>query len=248
MDTRVQHGFTLTELMIALALSSVVAVSMYSTFVQQQRTATQQEQITEARQTVRLTIDAMLTELRTAGFDPDGSAKARIMAADSTSIRFTRDMNCNGTIAQTAAALPAQGVRDSNDEDVAYRFMFDPNDPAKQELQRAVYENGVLAGGFQPVASNMLNIDFCYFVLPNLTACVPNPAVMGDIRAVQIIMTGRAAAADPQYTDRDPQSNPAFKHHHKATLTSLVQFRNLGANRGGPNAPQVHFNDPCPLR
>lgn len=242
MDIRAQHGFSLVELMISLVLSSVVMVNMYGTFVQHQRSATRQEHVTEVRQTVRLTMDAMLSELRGAGFDPDGSAKAGLVAADSRRIRFTRDMNCNGTIADVNAAIPAQGVRDRTDEDLAYSY-----NAATQTLARTVHANGAPTGGAQPVASHMLNVSFCYFVSTNPDTCVPDPAVLSDIRAVQITLTGRAAASDPQYSDPDPQGNPAYRHYHKATLTSLVQMRNLGVNRGGPQTSPVFFHSPCAL-
>ena len=49
-----QRGFSLVELLTALAISSVVVASMYGAFVQQQRVSTQQEQTTEARQNARL--------------------------------------------------------------------------------------------------------------------------------------------------------------------------------------------------
>jgi len=56
--------------MVALAISSVVVTGMYRTFIQQQRVSTQQEQLTEARQNARLSMDAMSEEIREAGFVP----------------------------------------------------------------------------------------------------------------------------------------------------------------------------------
>jgi len=115
-----QRGFTLTELMVALAISSVAVTGMYRTFIQQQRVSTQQEQLTEARQNARLSMDAMIEEIRDAGFDPGGLAGAGIVQANSTSLRFTRDMNCNGTLGSTqqpyAKGANDQGLR----EDIAY--------------------------------------------------------------------------------------------------------------------------------
>lgn len=237
-----QHGFSLIELMIGLALSAVVSLGMYNTFVQQQRVATRQEHITEVNQTVRLSMDAMLTELRGAGFDPDGIASAGILEADGLHVRFTRDLNCNGSIAQSSAATPNLGVLDRNDEDVAYTV-----DPQRQELQRTVFPNGG-PGIPQPVASNIVAGGFCYFLAADLTTCVANPArPFSDIRMVQITLTARASAPDPQYINRKVPANSPFRHYHQATLTSLLSMRNLGVQRG-PVRTLVAFNDPCPLR
>lgn len=242
MDRPAQAGFSLVELMMALMLSSVLIVSMYSTFVQQQRTTTRQEHTTEANQIARLSMDAMLTELRGAGFDPDGSAGAGIVEAKSTRMRFTRDLNCNGTLADVNGAVASQGERDRSDEDVAYVF-----DAQAQVLGRIVHANGAPTGGRQPVASNILNVDFCYFLHNSLNVCVPNPTTLSDIRAVQVTMTARAAAPDPHYTDPQVPPNSPLKHYHKATQTSLLRLRNLGIKRGDP-LTIVPFNDPCPLR
>ena len=72
-----QRGLSLTELMIAMGISAIIAGGMYQTFVQQQRLSTQQEQFTEARQNARLSIEVMTEEIREAGFDPGGWTSAR---------------------------------------------------------------------------------------------------------------------------------------------------------------------------
>lgn len=253
---RSQHmhrGFTLTELMIALVVSSVVVTGMYGAFVRQQQIATQQEQTTEARQNARLTMDIMTQEIRAAGFDPGGLAGAGIVTADATQLRFTRDLNCNGTLARPRGEY-TKGVQDppqdreTSDEDVIYSF-----NASQQVLQRGVFvrtDNSVPAspaGGHQPVANNILALNFCYFLADDLAGpCIPNPApdALDDLRAVRITLTARASAPDPRYTDPDPTQPPAYRHYHKATLTSLVHFRNFGVNRGGR---VVDLDDPCPL-
>lgn len=242
------RGVSLTELMIALVVSSAVVASMYGAFAQQQQISTRQEQLTEARQNVRLTVDAMLQEIRAAGFDPGGLAGAGIEEADGVHIRFTRDLNCNGTLASSDTVNPAKGVPDAppgratSDEDIAYRF-----DAETQELGRLVHVEGTPTGGLQPMASNILNLNFCYFLTTNPAGpCIPNPApaAINNIRAVHITLTARASAPDPHYTDPDPTQNPAYKHYRKATLGSLVHLRNLGVQRGGR---AIDLDDPCPL-
>jgi hypothetical protein len=218
---------------------------MYGAFVQQQRVSTQQEQVTEARQNARLSMDAMLEEIREAGFDPGGFAGAGITEADATHMRFTRDLNCNGSL---ASSTPQRDVTDNTSEDIAYVL-----NTTTQVLGRRGYLDGQLRGGTQPVASNIIGLNFCYILSTNLSGpCTSSPRLsdLADIRAVQITLTARATAPDSQYTDPDPNSNARYRHYRKATLTSLVHLRNLGINRGqGPNTPPktVDFAETCAL-
>ena len=165
-----QRGFTLTELMVALAISAIVTTGMYRTFVQQQRVSMQQEQLTEARQNARLSMDAMIEEIRDAGFDPGGLAGAGIVQANSTSLRFTRDMNCNGTLGRTQQPY-AKGVNDRGlGEDIAYSF----HSP-RQVIRRQVFEDGTPAGPPAPLASNIIDLNFCYVLKDDLKSDPPKP-------------------------------------------------------------------------
>ena len=176
MSLSTQRGFSLVELLIALAVGSVVVASMYGAFVQQQRVSTQQEQLTEARQTARLSMEAMIEEIREAGFDPGGltydpsglTPSAGIVEADATHIRFTRDLNCNGTL---ASSTPTRNVTDTTAEDIAYIL-----DTTNQELDRIGYLDGRPRGGAQPVASNIIDLNFCYILSNDLSGpCTSNP-------------------------------------------------------------------------
>ena len=240
-----QRGFSLVELLTTLAVSSVVVTSMYGAFVQQQRVSTQQEQVTEARQNVRLSMDAMIEEIREAGFDPGGFAGAGIQEADATHIRFTRDLNCNGSL---ASSTPKRNVTDNTSEDIAYVL-----NTTTQVLGRSDYLDDQLSGGTQPVASNIVGLNFCYILATNLSGpCTSNPRLsdLPNIRAVQITLTARATAPDSTYADPDPNNSAQYRHYHKTTLTSLVHLRNLGINRGqGLNNPPkiVDFEETCAL-
>ncbi|MBM3222640.1 MAG: prepilin-type N-terminal cleavage/methylation domain-containing protein [Candidatus Tectomicrobia bacterium] len=247
-----QRGVSLTELMIALAIGSFVMTGMYEAMIQQRQAATRQEQTTEARQVARVTMDAVIEELRDAGFDPGGLAGAGILEATATRFRFTRDLNCNGTLARSNAVTPAKGVADTNAEDIAYIF-----NRFEQELGRQVYADKAAVGRPQPVASNILQFRFCYLLDRDLQNNPPGPctstpadADFPRIRGVQVTLTARAAAPDASYIDRDTNQHPAFEHYRKATLTSVIRLRNLGLNLGQtPTSPPkiVDFAETCAL-
>lgn len=260
---RTQRGFSLTELMIAMALSATVLAGVYGIFAQQRRVATRQDQVLEARHIARLTMDSLVEELRGAGFDPGGLAGAGIVAANATQIRFTRDLNCNGTLASSNTAAPAKGVPDippglaTSDEDIGYTLTTVQVRPLIREVRRRVYaDGGATPVLIQPVASNILNLQFCYF-LTTLPAgdCTTDsddltPSDLPNIRAVQVTVTARATAANPDYNDPDPNQNPFFRHYHKATLTSMVRLRNLGiALSDAPGLPSqpIDFDQTCAL-
>ncbi|MBW2421760.1 MAG: PilW family protein [Deltaproteobacteria bacterium] len=63
-----RHGFTLIELMISMAVMGVVLVQAYSIFVTQHRAHTGLQRTVEVQQSVRLVADAILSDLRMAGY------------------------------------------------------------------------------------------------------------------------------------------------------------------------------------
>jgi type IV pilus assembly protein PilW len=253
---RTQRGFTLTEFMIAVGISSIMVGGMYQTFVQQQRLSTQQEQVTEARQNARLSMEAMTEEIREAGFDPGGltllneDPPAGIKEADATHIRFTRDLNCNGWLGRSTPtviqSVPPVSVTDSRSEDVAYRL-----NTTTHEISRTGYIDG--AGPSQPVASNIIELKFCYVLSTSASGpctSIPLESDLPNITAVQVTLTATASAADATYRDTNRNYSAQYQHYRKATLTSVIRLRNLGINRGqGPQDPPmaVDFREACVL-
>jgi prepilin-type N-terminal cleavage/methylation domain-containing protein len=61
-------GFTLIELLVAMAVLALVAVQVLSMFSSQQRTYLVQSRVVEAQEDARLVAEAMLADLRMAGF------------------------------------------------------------------------------------------------------------------------------------------------------------------------------------
>ncbi len=69
-DRTGSSGFTLIELMVALAIASVVMAGIYSMFVMQQRTQVAEKVVVDMQQTVRAAMYMMERDIRMAGFDP----------------------------------------------------------------------------------------------------------------------------------------------------------------------------------
>ena len=65
-----QHGFTLTELLVALVIASVLIAAVYQTFHSQQRSYTLQSETAAMEQNLRGGLYVLTRELRSAGYNP----------------------------------------------------------------------------------------------------------------------------------------------------------------------------------
>jgi type IV pilus assembly protein PilW len=93
-----QRGFTLVELLIAMAVGVVAMGSIAATFQIQFKSLKREEMASEMRNNVRVAVELMTKELLMAGYDPSGNAGAGIVTATASSINFTRDRDGDGLL------------------------------------------------------------------------------------------------------------------------------------------------------
>ncbi len=62
------HGFTLTEIMVALAVAGILLASIYNLYISQSKTYTVQEEISDMQQNARVAMDILSRHIRMAGF------------------------------------------------------------------------------------------------------------------------------------------------------------------------------------
>lgn len=124
MKSRIDNhkGFTLTELMIAMAVGSIIMAVIYSTYQAQQKSYTNQQVAVEMQQNIRAAMSLIKREIRMAGYDPlasDGvdndaangvddpgeSSGAGILSATGSFIQFSFDNNANSTTADSNESL-----------------------------------------------------------------------------------------------------------------------------------------------
>ncbi len=115
-------GFTLTELMIAMAVGSIIMAVIYSTYQAQQKSYTTQQVAVEMQQNIRSAISLIKREIRMAGYDPlaadgvdnDGvngvddpgeSSGAGILSAAGNFIQFSFDNNANSVTTDSNESL-----------------------------------------------------------------------------------------------------------------------------------------------
>lgn len=195
-------GFTILELLIAIAIGLTVLGATYGVFTLHSKTFGNQEQIAEMQQNLRAAMDFMTREIRMAGYDPTGSSNAGIVSAVSDSINFTLDI--------TSTSGP-----DAPDGDTA-----DPNEHITYSLYtvdgiQKLGRKSTASAGNQPVAEYIQSLTFQYWDANGNTT-----TTAANIRRIRVTITAKATKPDPDYT-----SNNGYRTY---TLTSILTPRNLG--------------------
>ncbi|MGD9206551.1 MAG: hypothetical protein PVF86_18530, partial [Desulfobacterales bacterium] len=65
-----QNGFTLVDILVGLAMASVILVALVSLFTTMGRSYTTQNVAADVQQVTRAGVELMIQEIRMAGFDP----------------------------------------------------------------------------------------------------------------------------------------------------------------------------------
>jgi type IV pilus assembly protein PilW len=186
------RGFTLAELMVALAVASIVLAVITGVYAGLMRSYTTQNAVAEVQQTVRAGIDYMAEDIMMAGFNPRNGSIVAIEEAGSTRIRVRFDLNTD-----LQDSVPDFG-------DVAYEFIAGDSRIDQTE-----------AGNTQPYIDNVTNLTFTYRdadgqdLINDLGKPDPITALAdrADIRTVEISITvqepaGRDKTVDRTYTTR----------------------------------------------
>jgi len=95
-----QKAFTLVELLVALAISSIFIVATLTIADMSIKTYGTQERVSEAQQSLRAAMDLMVRDIRMAGYDPMSMSHGPtsgigILTASGTMLQFTADLNAD---------------------------------------------------------------------------------------------------------------------------------------------------------
>jgi type IV pilus assembly protein PilW len=106
-----KKGFTLVELLVAMAITGIVAGAIFTTFQSQQKSYLVQDQITEMQQNLRAAMDIMVREIRMAGYSQgapgfgitdicprDKTYNVDVTITGNGAFEFTADFDDNGTL------------------------------------------------------------------------------------------------------------------------------------------------------
>ena len=192
-----RRGFTLLEVLLALALSSLTIGAIYSLYVSQVRNQVVRENILDMQQQARAALDLVSRELKMAGYDPRGVNRDQLsgndfygVTVDSTQLIIKADLDGNGT--------PT-----NSNESIVFS-----HDSSTLTLRRNT------GGGRQPLGENIEAFSVKYFDGEG------NHTTQSEqVRQVELSITARTEKADPRY-----YQNGGYRH---ITLRSRVTPRNL---------------------
>jgi prepilin-type N-terminal cleavage/methylation domain-containing protein len=197
------RGFTLVEMVLALAISTIVLAAVYSVFTIANKNFTTQSAAASAQQNLRSAIRLMARDIRHAGLDPSDSDNFGITYASASKIRFTIDSG------------PFNGdVDEANWEEITYDFQGN-------QIMQTLYETVTTStADTAALISNITNLNFGYFDSDNadlIDTSLSPPRVpddkLADIRTVEILVTHQEPAGRDKMVSR--------------TLNRRVECRNL---------------------
>lgn len=243
-------GFTIAELMVAMAVASIMMVMIYSSYQSQVQSYTTQQELVNMNQNARAALFLLEREIRLAGADPTGNAGAGIITATSSYLHFDRDITggesdsvdndhdgtaddpdewYNGTAGDPTEEIEYQLTNDANNDGVADGFPCG--------LGRQV--SG--AGGFALVADNIEALNFVYRdAAGNVIAAPVSAANLGNIRSIQVTIIARTDT--PVMMRRNIDTNVYTNQQgttvlnlaantgksHRILLTTEIRCRDLG--------------------
>jgi prepilin-type N-terminal cleavage/methylation domain-containing protein len=91
-------GFSLVEVLVALVVFASVIAAVFGIYKQSQKSGDFNREITEAQQNARGALDAIVADLRAAGYGIDPTTQVPVEVASDYRITILRDVNRNGVI------------------------------------------------------------------------------------------------------------------------------------------------------
>ena len=216
-----QKGFTLVDILVGLAMASVLMVAMVSLFTTMGRSYTTQSVAADVQQITRAGIELMVQEIRMAGFNPVGGAAAAIVPNFDDISVF--DNTHSGQVADTGASRIAFTMDSDMDGridncrsgDGSSKCPF-PDDNIENELIAYRLNNGFIqkyrgaSGVWEAFTeNNVSSLAFSYFDADNNPTTDPSL-----ITSVEISMTTQEPAGRGKTVSR--------------TYSTRVRCRNIG--------------------
>ena len=167
-----QTGFTLVDILVGLAMASVLMAAMVGLFTTLGRSYTTQNVSADVQEVTRAGVELMAQNIRMAGVNPGGKTGIGIVSAATNDIQFTSDLNLNDDI-------------DGTYERIRYYLQGD-------QLMQELWE-----GNPMPLVENVTNLSFDYRD-ENDDPVTDLAADLNDIRTVIISMTVQEPAGRGQ--------------------------------------------------
>jgi type IV pilus assembly protein PilW len=236
------RGFTLLELMIAIAIFGIASGAIYATYQNQQDSYLIQEQIADMQQNLRAGMYFLTRGIKLAGYDPNESAEATLDSQNIARVaefRFAYDENEDGTIQNNEYIRYALTSDGSNGIDDSARDGLRNSLPCHLGRETGVPPNN---SGLQAVADNVDAVEFLYHLADGTITA--SPSIFSDIRAVDVSLLIRTGEQIKGYNDEStyyPASNPEHQTgegrkvwgpfndpYQRRLLITQIKCRNIG--------------------
>ena len=243
-----ERGFTLTEILVAIAISLIIMTGIYQVWRSSQKSYLTQEQEVAMSQNLRASMAFMEKDIRQVGCDPKRTKIPGIkdMGWDTSKIRFTsirftmditggetdeKDNDGDGFIDETEEnRTPEWYNGNTNDmgEDITYRL--DANNNLLRDDPTLV---PAPPGELPIVAENIDAIDFVYLKKDDTPASLSEK---NEIRSVEVTIVARANRKEKGYVNDTVYKNqhgtvilPAQNDNFRRKISSTrIACRNLG--------------------
>ena len=236
---KTSKGFTLMELMIAIALSAIVLSGIFAFFRNQVVTNNTERAMVTMQQNARAAVSIMEKEIRMARYDPTGNANSQILTANGARIQFESD-----NIVEDGVIVPGETItyalsQDADNNGIAdvtpcdLVRIIDTGNPPPNDTQTDIVAFNIDALNFDYFDSNgnlLTNKGALPWTVPG--ASIPN------IASVQVSIVARSGATLPVFFKRQtdvtvyrnrsgdiilPVQNDDFRRMH---ITTEIDCRN----------------------
>jgi len=200
------EGFTLVEVLIVLAISSILLASVTGVFIRSGRVYTTQNATAALQQEVRLAMEYMVGEMRMAAYNPTrGEDSFAIKTASPIRFRFEADLDENGERAKST-----NPAGDCENRSFRYSLVNRGIQIVCGEGTSAVSSPTYILGGTDANV-RVTQLDFAYRDRNN-----KDTTLVSEIRSAVITITAQAPAGSEGWVER--------------TYRTVVDFRNAGRN------------------
>ena len=248
-NIRSQGGFTLIEMLIAMAMGTIVLAGIYGAYQDQLRTSITQQQLVDMNQNLRVAMYVLERDLRMSGANPTGNPDAGFLTMEADELVIA--MDDGGT--DNLASNTNNALGDSNDNDGDGTVddadeWYDGDTTDQGEVVRYDLDSGNLrrwfnsAGSGTPtnaewLAQNIDFLDFTYLDGANPPALTADPE---EIRYVQVTIVARSGDYVPvfmrKHTDNKVYRNPLGTRQFTAPgdqfrrvmVSTTIKCRNMG--------------------
>lgn len=129
------RGFTLVELLVTLAITSIVMVSVYAFFSKFTATYTRENNQRQLQQSLRAVLNVMTLELRSTGADPLSTGQFGVVCAEPDRIEVKADQNVNGVLDEDKDSSLEERVSYYLDGDKLRRKTWAWHEDKKKEVE-----------------------------------------------------------------------------------------------------------------